>query len=155
MTSSTPAAEHRIQGLVTVIECLNTQDMAVVCTPPPDLRVQSGDEGFLGRASHPPYRCVQVRDVALDGLFARRNAHQEPGRYLAFQPTGSGTAGPVLANRKAQEIQAHSTLVGIEGMSDPGLRRAQVQAHVCQPLLHDRLGGRDPFQIATHNDEVG
>ena len=75
VTSSTPATEHRVQGLVAVIECLNTQDIAVVRTPPPDLRVEGSDEGFLGRASHPPHRRVQVRDVALDGLFARRNAH--------------------------------------------------------------------------------
>ncbi len=111
MASSAPATEHRVQGVVAVVERLNAQDMTVVRAPPTNLGVQGGDEGCLGCTPHPSHRCVQIRDVTLDGLLAWRDAHLEPRRYLPFEPAGPCAAGAVLANRKAQEVQAHGPLI--------------------------------------------
>lgn len=60
----------------------------------------------------------------------------------------------ILAHREAQEIEAHLTLTGMQGVRDAGLRGVQLQAHRGQEGAHGRLGRFDRLAALVEDDEV-
>jgi hypothetical protein len=59
-----------------------------------------------------------------------------------------------LAHREAQEIEAHTTLAGMQGVRDAGLRGVQLEPYRGQEGRHRRVCRFDRVAAMVQDDEV-
>jgi hypothetical protein len=97
---------------------------------------------------------AQLREMLLDGCFTGLDERLVAERDAVSVLAAVGFANAELPHGEAQEINPNLSLMGLEGVADSGLARAQLQSHACQEAFHCGACCLNAGIVRTQNDEV-
>jgi len=154
VTPSGPAPKLLIDNTVHLVEHLLRDYGGVEVCPPPDLGIQDPDELVLPRGPVTPDHRRQVADVSLLRCFAGSDDRLEAKRLTVSVSSRAVLSDWKLTHRKPKEVEPHVSMVFMERVGDPRLRRFEFQTHAHQPLAGETLTLLNDGQIVMYNHKV-
>src|SRR6516165_509302 len=140
--------------IVAVPEGLGTDDGPVVVAPTANDRVEPPDEVFLRQLSAVPDEVGQAVLVELHFALAGFDVGLEAQGCAPAVRSRVVLAHGELPNREAQEVKPYWVFLRVQGVTQAGLARLQLQAQRTQPFLDQLLTLLDDASVRVADDEV-